>query len=72
MRLVLTEQLHQLIHEEWQTSLSGTTDATGRFAFRGFRGAYQVAIEAGGTTANQRFQLARDSAHELNVIVDSK
>jgi len=35
------EQLHRLIHEEWQTRLSGVADAAGRYAFRGFRGAYR-------------------------------
>jgi GH35 family endo-1,4-beta-xylanase len=66
------EQLHRLIHQEWQTCLSGATDATGRFAFRGFRGAYRVEIEAGGATASQQFQLSRDSAHEIDVVAASK
>jgi endo-1,4-beta-xylanase len=66
------EQLHRLIHQEWQTSLSGATDATGRFAFRGYRGAYRVAIQAGGATASRQFQLTRDSAPEITVLVDAK
>ncbi len=66
------EQLHRLIHQEWQTCLSGATDAGGRFAFRGFRGAYQVSIRVRGTTANRQFQLTRDPAQEIALVVDSK
>ena len=66
------EQLHRLIHEEWQTSLSGVADAAGRYAFRGFRGAYRVAVELGGAKANQQFQLSRDSAQEITVVLESK
>ena len=66
------EQLHRLIHEEWQTSLWGVADAAGRYAFRGFRGAYRVAVELGGAKANQQFQLSRDSAQEITVVLESK
>jgi hypothetical protein len=61
------EQLHRLIHDEWQTRLSGATDSTGRFAFRGFRGAYRVAIEAGGVSVSRQLQLTRDSAQEITI-----
>jgi len=30
------EQLKRLIHQEWETTLQGTTDRDGRFTFRGF------------------------------------
>jgi GH35 family endo-1,4-beta-xylanase len=66
------EQLHRLIHEEWQTSLSGVADAAGRYAFRGFLGAYRVAVELGGAKANQQFQLGRNSAQEIRVVLQSK
>ena len=66
------EQLHRLIHEEWQTCLSGVTDGAGRFAFRGFRGNYRVAIQAAGATAGRDFQLTRDSAQEIRAVVESK
>jgi GH35 family endo-1,4-beta-xylanase len=65
------EQLRHLIHQEWQTHLSGVSDATGRFAFRGFRGAYRVDIEVSGATASRQFQLIRDRAQEITVVWDS-
>jgi len=66
------EQLHRLIHQEWQTSFSGVADGSGRFAFRGFRGAYRVAVELGGAKANQPFQLSRDSTQEITVVLESQ
>jgi GH35 family endo-1,4-beta-xylanase len=66
------DQLHRLIHEEWQTSVAGATDSDGRYSFRGFRGAYRVDVEAGGVTASRQFQLNRQSAPEFTVVLDSK
>ncbi len=44
------EALDRLINHEWKTSTEGTTGAGGDFAFRGFKGGYQVAVEAAGKT----------------------
>ncbi len=37
--------LDRLINEEWKTRLSGKTDESGRFNFRGFKGKYQLSVE---------------------------
>jgi len=42
--------LKKLIHEEWMTTTTVTTDAEGRYTFRGFRGRYQ--LTAAGKTTN--------------------
>lgn len=57
------EQLKRLIHEEWTTQLDGSTDAVGRFAFRGFRGRYEVTVE-GKTTS---FQLTADTPQPITI-----
>lgn len=36
--------LHRLIQNEWHTTTSGTTDAQGRFTFRGYFGDYTVKV----------------------------
>ncbi|MFA7344206.1 MAG: endo-1,4-beta-xylanase [Terrimicrobiaceae bacterium] len=56
--------LRRLLHEEWRTNVSGTTDADGRFAFRGFHGDY--AVEAAGR-AGETLQLRPGSPGDLVV-----
>jgi hypothetical protein len=63
------EQLKRLIHEEWKTRLSGTTDADGRFAFRGFRGEYRVIVEGPRGTVERDFRLGQ--RQELVIAVPS-
>ena len=53
------EQLKRLIHEEWKTRASGTTDAEGRFAFRGFLGTYRIVVAIPGKTIEKQFHLER-------------
>jgi len=38
------EALHDLIHREWRTGISGRTGADGAFAFRGFHGRYEIRL----------------------------
>lgn len=38
------ERLRRLIHEEWTTHLTGSTDENGSFHFRGFFGRYQAEV----------------------------
>ncbi len=61
------EQLKHLIHDEWTTRLTGTTDASGRLAFRGFQGTYRITAEAGGRTVTQPFTLTKGKAQELRL-----
>ncbi len=53
------EQLKRLIHEEWKTRASGTTDAEGRFAFRGFFGTYRINVAIPGKPIEKQFHLAK-------------
>lgn len=46
------ERLQQLIQGDWKTRTTGTTDATGRYTFRGFAGQYRVAVGSVHTTAD--------------------
>jgi len=40
--------LKQLLHEDWRTSATGTTDVDGCFRFRGFHGTYEINTPSGG------------------------
>ena len=44
------EALDRLINHQWKTSAEGTTAADGTFAFRGFKGGYQLTVEVSGKT----------------------
>jgi GH35 family endo-1,4-beta-xylanase len=63
------EQLKRLIHEEWTTRLEGTTDSSGRFAFRGFRGTYRIVATAGGQQKTQDFSLVKANDQELRILL---
>jgi len=63
------EQLKRLIHEEWRTKVSGTTDAEGQFSFRGFRGTYRLAIEGPGRRVERDFQLTKAGPSELRIVL---
>jgi endo-1,4-beta-xylanase len=57
----------QALMKEWSTDLSGQTDASGRFTFRGFHGSYQVKIQAPGRPVIERsFELTPgDTVQEI-------
>ena len=59
------EELKKLIHQEWMTRTAGTSDAAGQFAFRGFRGPYQVSVEAHGAILQKQFLLGKGERQEL-------
>jgi GH35 family endo-1,4-beta-xylanase len=59
------EQLKRLIHEEWKTRASGTTDAEGRFAFRGFYGTYRLLLDTQGSKRERQFRVARDGGKDV-------
>ena len=64
------EQLKRLIHEEWKTRASGTTDAEGRFAFRGFLGTYRVVVAIPGKTIEKQFHLGKGDTQEITISLD--
>ncbi len=59
------EQLKRLIHEEWNTRLTATTDAAGRFSFRGFWGKYQLVLETPGGKVERSAHLRQDDPKEI-------
>jgi len=61
------EQLKRLIHEEWKTRVTETTDAAGRFSFRGFCGEYRVVIELPGGKVERPFQLRKGVPRDIVV-----
>lgn len=61
------EQLKQLIHEEWKTRVSTTTDAEGQFSFRGFFGEYRVTIELPGGRVERQFHVRKGEPKEIVV-----
>ena len=63
------EQLERLIHQEWKTRASTTTDAAGQFSFRGFFGDYRVVIEMPGDKVERQFQLHKAGSRDIVVSV---
>ena len=63
------EQLKRLIHQEWTTSLAATTDAAGRFAFRGFCGTYRLVLDVEGRKLQQQLQLSKDMPKEVVIML---
>jgi GH35 family endo-1,4-beta-xylanase len=54
------DALKKLIHHEWHTDAQGQTDANGHFAFRGFRGAYELTVTVGGKTVTTPMELGKN------------
>ena len=52
-------QLKKLIHTDWKTRTTGRTDAAGRFAFRGFHGAYAITVKTRSGPTEARRQLTK-------------
>ena len=61
------EQLTRLIHHEWKTTLSGSTDAAGRFSFRGFFGQYRLTIESQNRKSDSLFRLEKAGRHDITI-----
>ena len=61
------EELKKMIHQEWMTRAAGGSDAAGQFAFRGFRGPYQVSVQAHAATVQKPFVLGKGDRQELRI-----
>ena len=61
------EQLRQLIHDEWKSRVTTTTDADGRFSFRGFFGEYRVTIELLGGNMERQFSVCKGEPNDIVV-----
>jgi len=59
------QALDELINRAWKTRAEGTTDAAGRFEFRGFGGTYEV--RAGGKQFEARVAAGRSGKVQLRV-----
>jgi hypothetical protein len=66
------EQLQRLIHDEWTTRATGTTDDDGRFACRGFFGKYRLVIHAPDRRAEREVRLTPDGPAEISVSLPQK
>ncbi|MBE7560990.1 endo-1,4-beta-xylanase [bacterium] len=60
-------RLRRLIREEWMTRISGRTDETGRFAFRGFFGRYRVTVMSGSAAATREVNLEKGDSRGARV-----
>ena len=56
------EAWRDLVLDAWWTRAGGATDARGRFETRGFLGAYEVSVTAGGKTRTVPATLGREGA----------
>ena len=63
------EQLKRLVHEEWKTKLSTTTNSDGRISFRGFCGDYRLVVETPKGKVEKALHLTRNSPAETVLAV---
>jgi len=63
------EQLRQLIHDEWKTRVSATTDADGRFSFRGFLGEYRMTVALPNGKVERQFRIRKGEPNDIAVTV---
>jgi GH35 family endo-1,4-beta-xylanase len=61
--------LMKLIHDEWTTRVSGTTDTTGRLAFRGFHGGYKVTVGTSGKSVTREFTVTKGKPQDVQIMV---
>ena len=64
------DALKQLIHRKWTTRESGTTDADGQFAFRGFRGLYELTVTAGDRRCTVPVKLSARPGDDAPAMLD--
>jgi len=60
--------LDQLINHVWRSTADGQADADGTLKFRGFYGAYEVAVTRGGVTKTVPLHLAKGGPAEQRVV----
>ncbi len=62
--------LERLIHQDWKTRLTATTDGGGKVVFRGFRGQYTIRVKAGDLVREFEIELTPEgptSQHRLQI-----
>ncbi len=66
-------RLKKLIHEEWNTRLTATTDAKGTAALRGFLGGYSIRVTAAGKPPRTfKATLRKDAKNDWVFTLDGK
>jgi endo-1,4-beta-xylanase len=68
-RKLVYRVLHERIHSDWTTKLSGRTDAHGQFSFRGFFGEYAVRVGRHASAQTQVIALNHDGKHHVTVVI---
>ncbi len=63
-------RLKMLIKEEWTSRQSGTADAAGIYAFRGFFGRYDVRVTAAGSQRSFTTHLEKGKPNEWTLTLD--
>lgn len=63
------QAIKQLIRQKWSTNVSGTTDADGRFAFRGFYGTYAITVRRGTQTLRGDVQWRKSGPATVGTVV---
>lgn len=61
------DALKQLLHEEWNTDVQGSTIGSGSFGFNGFYGDYTVTVTCNGQTKEVAYHLAEGGNNTLTV-----
>ena len=60
----------ELVLDRWRTRVKGSTDATGRFAARGFHGDYVAIVEVSGQRVERTFRVSPGRSTALEVKVE--
>ncbi len=63
-------RLNHLLKEEWTTRQSGSTDAAGAYAFRGFYGQYDVRVTAAGRQRTFKTHLEKGKPSAWRLVLD--
>ncbi len=63
----VSKALRDLIHTQWHTQVEGATDDTGRFAFRGFFGDYEIHV-LNQRPAKGALHLSKNGPKDMDVL----
>ena len=63
-------QYIDLVYNKWWTRESGSTNALGRFDFRGFYGDYVIKCESNGKTVNKVVKISKDTDNVIEITLN--
>ncbi|MBN2253602.1 MAG: glycoside hydrolase, partial [Kosmotogaceae bacterium] len=61
------DELKKLIHEEWKTTVRLETDISGKVAFNGFAGRYEVSVESGAMSETFIIDVKKGEKNEFTL-----